>query len=155
MPKYWGKNYFAHVSFLEVGQKQQTEKKERRERERKFVITMASYALQTPPRFWFGTVSGNLLYYDFKNSLPLSSICSICCNSLSLNSSYSNSGVGSFPKNEGTLYFPKIEGTLFCHITCFPFFPSLNMNQWKEYRNIPNMIILVIILYNRLIILLH
>ena len=30
MPKYWGKNYFAHGSFPEVGQKQKTEKKEER-----------------------------------------------------------------------------------------------------------------------------
>ena len=28
MPKYWLKNYFAHGSFPEVGQKQKTEKKE-------------------------------------------------------------------------------------------------------------------------------
>ena len=35
MPKYWVKNYFAHGSFPEVGQKQKTEKKEEeRERER-------------------------------------------------------------------------------------------------------------------------
>ena len=27
MPKYWGKNYFAHGSFPEVGQKQKMEKK--------------------------------------------------------------------------------------------------------------------------------
>ena len=36
MPKYWVKNYFAHGSFPEVGQKQKTkgkkEKKKRRER---------------------------------------------------------------------------------------------------------------------------
>ena len=41
MPKYWGKNYFAHGSFPEVGQKQKTEKKERKKEERKLVITMA------------------------------------------------------------------------------------------------------------------
>ena len=29
MPKYWVKNYFAHGSFPEVGQKQKTEKKRR------------------------------------------------------------------------------------------------------------------------------
>ena len=29
MPKYWVKNYFAHGRFLEVGQKQKTEKRER------------------------------------------------------------------------------------------------------------------------------
>ena len=36
MPKYWVKNYFAHGSFPEVGQKQKTEKKEeeRKRRER-------------------------------------------------------------------------------------------------------------------------
>ena len=35
IPKYWGKNYFAHGSFPEVGQKQKTEGKKRRgERER-------------------------------------------------------------------------------------------------------------------------
>ena len=30
MPKYWVKNYFAHGRFPEVGQKQKTEKKERK-----------------------------------------------------------------------------------------------------------------------------
>ena len=30
MPKYWVKNYFAHGSFPEVGQKQKTEKKKER-----------------------------------------------------------------------------------------------------------------------------
>ena len=34
MPKYWGKNYFAHGSFPEVGQKQKTEKKKERKKER-------------------------------------------------------------------------------------------------------------------------
>ena len=36
MPKYWGKQIFAHGRFPEVGQKQKTEggKKKRRERER-------------------------------------------------------------------------------------------------------------------------
>ena len=29
MPKYWGKQIFAHGSFPEVGQKQKTEKKKR------------------------------------------------------------------------------------------------------------------------------
>ena len=33
MPKYWVKNYFAHGSFPEVGQKQKTEKKRRRKKE--------------------------------------------------------------------------------------------------------------------------
>ena len=34
MPKYWVKNYFAHGRFPEVGQKQKTEKKEKKKRER-------------------------------------------------------------------------------------------------------------------------
>ena len=34
MPKYWVKNYFAHGSFPEVGQKQKTEKKKRKKEER-------------------------------------------------------------------------------------------------------------------------
>ena len=40
MPKYWGKQIFAHGRFPEVGQKLKTEKKERK-KERKLVITMA------------------------------------------------------------------------------------------------------------------
>ena len=35
MPKYWVKNYFAHGSCPEVGQKQKTEKKKKKRRERK------------------------------------------------------------------------------------------------------------------------
>ena len=42
MPKYWGKQIFSLGRFPEVGQKQKTEKK----KERKLVITMASYTLQ-------------------------------------------------------------------------------------------------------------
>ena len=45
MPKYWGKQIFTHRSFPEVGQKQKTEK-ERKEEDRKWVITVASYTLQ-------------------------------------------------------------------------------------------------------------
>ena len=44
MPKYWGKQIFTHGRFPEVGQKQKTEKK--RKKDRKHVIAMASYALQ-------------------------------------------------------------------------------------------------------------
>ena len=47
MPKYWGKQIFSLGSFPKEGQKQKTEKKEDRET---IVITMATYALQTPPR---------------------------------------------------------------------------------------------------------
>ena len=35
MPKYWGKQIFTHGSFLEVGQKQKTEKKKKKERRQK------------------------------------------------------------------------------------------------------------------------
>ena len=31
MPKYWGGNYFAHGRFPEVGQKQKTEKKRKKD----------------------------------------------------------------------------------------------------------------------------
>ena len=34
MPKYWVKNYFAHGSFPEVGQKQKTERKKERRKKR-------------------------------------------------------------------------------------------------------------------------
>ena len=34
MPKYWAKNYFAHRSFPEVGQKQKTEKKKEKKRKK-------------------------------------------------------------------------------------------------------------------------
>ena len=47
MPKYWGKQIFSLGRFPEVGPKQKTEKRER-ERERKLVKTMASYASQRP-----------------------------------------------------------------------------------------------------------
>ena len=34
MQKYWGKNYFAHGSFPEVGQKQKKEKKKKKKRKK-------------------------------------------------------------------------------------------------------------------------
>ena len=40
---------FENPDFPEVGQKQLTEKKERKKKDRKLVITMASYALQKSP----------------------------------------------------------------------------------------------------------
>ena len=49
MPKYSWKQLFRLGSFPEVGQKQKTENKEKRETE-SLVITIASYALQTLPR---------------------------------------------------------------------------------------------------------
>ena len=35
MPKYWVKNYFAHGSFPEVGQKQKTEEKKKKKKKEK------------------------------------------------------------------------------------------------------------------------
>ena len=35
MPKYWGKQIFAHGSFPEVGQKQKTEEKKREKKKKK------------------------------------------------------------------------------------------------------------------------
>ena len=49
MPKYWGKQIFAHGRFPEVGQKQKTEKK-KREKDRTMVITMAKLAWRTQAR---------------------------------------------------------------------------------------------------------
>ena len=48
MPKYWGKQIFTHGRFPDVGQKQKTEKRKRRANV--CIITMASYALRTPPQ---------------------------------------------------------------------------------------------------------
>ena len=35
MPKYWGKQIFAHRIFPEVGQKQKTEREEKKKKKRK------------------------------------------------------------------------------------------------------------------------
>ena len=47
MPKYWGKQIFAHGSFPKVGEKQKTEreKKKREREERTMVITMAKLCM--------------------------------------------------------------------------------------------------------------
>ena len=50
MPKYLGKQIVTHRSFPELGQKQKTEKERMTERLNDGNITMASYALKTPPR---------------------------------------------------------------------------------------------------------
>ena len=50
MPKYWVKNYFAHVRFPEVGQKQKTEKKiirgEKEERLNKVITRKHAWRMQ-------------------------------------------------------------------------------------------------------------
>ena len=35
MPKYWGKQIFTHERFLEVGQKQKTEREKEKKREKR------------------------------------------------------------------------------------------------------------------------
>ena len=47
---YLEKQIFSLGSFPEVDQKQKTEREKERKKNRKLVIRMASYALQTPPR---------------------------------------------------------------------------------------------------------
>ena len=52
MPKYWVKNYFAHGGFPEEGQKQKTEEKERKKRERAKVGDnngQATHGARKPP----------------------------------------------------------------------------------------------------------
>ena len=45
MPKYWGKQIFAHRSFPEVGEKQKTERERKNRRDRTMVITMAKLCM--------------------------------------------------------------------------------------------------------------
>ena len=53
MPKYWGKNYFAHGSFPEVGQKQKTEREKKREKRGPTMeITMAKLRIGAHKYAW-------------------------------------------------------------------------------------------------------
>ena len=45
MPKYWGKQIFTHRRFPEVVQKQKTERKRKKKRDQKLVITMAKLGM--------------------------------------------------------------------------------------------------------------
>ena len=56
MPKYWGKQIFAHGRFPEVGQKQKTEKKRE---DRKLVITTAKLCMAHASRLGKKKISGN------------------------------------------------------------------------------------------------
>ena len=50
MPKYWGKQIFTHGRFLEVGQKQKTEKKKKKEeRGAKVGNNNGQLRIATPP----------------------------------------------------------------------------------------------------------
>ena len=75
MPKYWGKQIFTHRSFPKVGQNQKTEreKKETKKEDWKLVITMASYALQTPPRVAHAKPPGPITFLALSTS---------CCHTL-------------------------------------------------------------------------
>ena len=50
MPKYWGKQIFAHGRFPEVGQKQKTEKRERKRERPKVGNNNGQLRIATPPR---------------------------------------------------------------------------------------------------------
>ena len=68
MPKYWGKQIFSLGSCPEVGQKQKTEKKERRDRERKTEQgNNNGQAMHCKRHLWWRTQSS--LGQKFVNSL--------------------------------------------------------------------------------------
>ena len=50
MPKYWGKQIFTHGSFPEVGQKQKTERKRKKERRAKVGNNNGQLRIATPTR---------------------------------------------------------------------------------------------------------
>ena len=50
MPKYWGKQTFTHRRFPEVGHKQKTEKKKKREERPKVGNNNGQLRIATPPR---------------------------------------------------------------------------------------------------------
>ena len=58
-----GEQIFSLGSFPEVGQKQKTEREKRKKEDRKLVITMASYALQMPPRVAHAKPPGPKMYF--------------------------------------------------------------------------------------------
>ena len=82
MPKYWVKNYFAHGSFPEVGQKQKTERKKRGEKDWTMVITMAKlrmahasmHGARKPPGPKTYSLSWVKMWGPIKNQLP----CFVC-----------------------------------------------------------------------------
>ena len=67
MPKYWGKQIFSLREFPRSGSKAKDGEKE----ERKLVITMASYALQTPPRVVHAKPLGPIDSHDSLHDIPL------------------------------------------------------------------------------------
>ena len=87
MPKYWVKNYFAHGSFPEVGQKQKTEKKE--EEDWTMVITMAklrmahasTHGARKPPGPISRQIQPYLIKIDFQDNFQtLSAISTVMTN---------------------------------------------------------------------------
>ena len=52
MPKYWGKNYFAHGSFPKVGQKQNKREKERKKTRKTLENQLFFRYLLVMPKYW-------------------------------------------------------------------------------------------------------
>ena len=63
MPKYWGKQIFAHGSFPEVGQKQKTERKKEKKKERlNDGNSNGQLCIVTPPRVAHAKPSGPITF---------------------------------------------------------------------------------------------
>ena len=68
MPKYWGKQTFTHGRFLEVGQKQKTEKKKRGKKEKlKVGNNNGQLRIATPPRVVHAKLPGPIAYTRVNN----------------------------------------------------------------------------------------
>ena len=65
MPKYWVKNYFAHGSCPEVGQKQKTEKKEREKERLNNDKNNGQLRIATPPRVANAKPPGPIKHFSF------------------------------------------------------------------------------------------
>ena len=61
MPKYWGKQIFAHGRFQEVGQKQKKEREKRRRA--KLVNNNGQLCIATPPRVAHAKSPGPILLF--------------------------------------------------------------------------------------------
>ena len=62
MPKYWGRNYFAHGRFPEVGQKQKTEKKKERKKRPKVCDNNGQLPIATPPQVAHAKPPGPIIH---------------------------------------------------------------------------------------------
>ena len=71
MPKYGGKQNFSHGSFLEAINVERERERREKEEERKSLITMASYALQTPSWVAHAIRLGKTLFRSANNRVEL------------------------------------------------------------------------------------